>query len=309
MPALTSIGLITVIVRDQAKAAEFYTRLLGMAVRDRAPDIGLLTVALRDRTTALALAEPDPALGSGYEAAKAGIGGSTGIALEAPDLRATLRLLRQRGGTITAAQLEPTGYGGVHATVEDQDGNSLMLFQPAARASGKAGLARVSFANVVVRDLPAAQRFYGDVLGLARGDALPGVGWTEFRLPKGASLGVFQPRQDAYDDPQDYLDDVAHIGEPTGIAFTTDDLPALHAALAERGVRFPRAPERAAWGGMEAEFEDPDGNRFAVVQRPRRGRAARGRAAPKAGKARSAAKAARARARKDRTRGGRGRRR
>ena len=47
----------------------------------------------------------------------------------------------------------------------------------------------------------------------------------------------------------------------------TEDIVAAFELLKGRGVQFNRAPFRQSWGGLYAEFVDPDGNVFALSQR------------------------------------------
>ena len=59
----------------------------------------------------------------------------------------------------------------------------------------------------------------------------------------------------------------SRIGIWTGIVFFTDDIHGTYQTLLDRGVEFDTQPKRQGWGGMEAIFADPDGNRFHLVQR------------------------------------------
>ena len=54
----------------------------------------------------------------------------------------------------------------------------------------------------------------------------------------------------------------------SGIAFLTDDLPALSARLTASGVHFPE-PYEDRPGGGSAKFSDPDGNVFWLLGVPR----------------------------------------
>jgi 3,4-dihydroxy-2-butanone 4-phosphate synthase len=47
----------------------------------------------------------------------------------------------------------------------------------------------------------------------------------------------------------------------------TEDIVAAFESLKSHGVHFNRAPFRQSWGGLYAEFVDPDGNVFALSQR------------------------------------------
>lgn len=59
---------------------------------------------------------------------------------------------------------------------------------------------------------------------------------------------------------------VAHIGENTSIMFSTRDIHALQGKLMSRGVRFSRKAEKAEWGGIQADFLDPDDNSYGLIQ-------------------------------------------
>jgi len=57
----------------------------------------------------------------------------------------------------------------------------------------------------------------------------------------------------------------ADVGADTGIRFTVPDAAAEHAALQERGVD---VSDLMRWEGVPAmfSFDDPDGNRFYIVE-------------------------------------------
>ncbi|MCW3980315.1 MAG: VOC family protein [Candidatus Bathyarchaeota archaeon] len=52
----------------------------------------------------------------------------------------------------------------------------------------------------------------------------------------------------------------------TGIVFETDDIYALYERLKVAGVRFTLKPTKMPWGGIVADFLDPDKNELEVVQ-------------------------------------------
>jgi len=55
-------------------------------------------------------------------------------------------------------------------------------------------------------------------------------------------------------------------GRNTGIGFMVDDVDAVHAELAGKGVRFTMAPSKQPWGGYMAMFADPDDNIYYLDQ-------------------------------------------
>ena len=113
--------------------------------------------------------------------------------------------------------------------------------------------------GIDVTDQDAALGFFVDRLGFdKRLDApvSPTMRWIEV-APPGATTSIALNRADAGGSPTD-----------TGIRFTVPDAAAEHAALSERGVavgeilRWPDVPPMFS-------FDDPDGNRFYVVEEPR----------------------------------------
>jgi len=51
----------------------------------------------------------------------------------------------------------------------------------------------------------------------------------------------------------------------THVAFVTEDVTAKFHDWRRREVRFHHPPQKPAWGGVFASFEDVDGNSFAIV--------------------------------------------
>lgn len=58
----------------------------------------------------------------------------------------------------------------------------------------------------------------------------------------------------------------AQVGGFSQISFETEDVQATYEALSAKGVEFPQPPTRRFWGGVEAQFVDPDGNIFLLQQ-------------------------------------------
>lgn len=111
--------------------------------------------------------------------------------------------------------------------------------------------------GVTVADQDAAIEFYVTTLGFEkRLDApiSPTMRWIEV-APRGASTSIaLQATEDATD-----------VGGDTGIRFTVPDAEAEHAAMLERGVN---VGEMLRFDGVPPmyTFDDPDGNRFYVVE-------------------------------------------
>jgi uncharacterized glyoxalase superfamily protein PhnB len=58
----------------------------------------------------------------------------------------------------------------------------------------------------------------------------------------------------------------APVGGFTRISFVTDDVQATYEELSAKGVNFIQKPTQMFWGGIEAQFADPDGNIFLLDQ-------------------------------------------
>jgi lactoylglutathione lyase len=129
---LTSVGTITVQVRDQDQALAYYTEKLGFEVRQdvpMGPDQRWLEVAPSGAQTRILLykATPEQPGADSYEDAQSRIGTSTGMVLEVDDIVATFAGLREREVTIIEEPAQqPFGWWGVFA---DQDGNTYGVHQ------------------------------------------------------------------------------------------------------------------------------------------------------------------------------------
>lgn len=111
--------------------------------------------------------------------------------------------------------------------------------------------------GVNVADQDAAIEFYVTNLGFEkRLDApiSPTMRWIEV-APRGASTSIALQATEA----------AADVGGDTGIRFTVPDAEAEHAAMLERGVN---VGEMLRFDGVPPmyTFDDPDGNRFYVVE-------------------------------------------
>jgi len=107
-----------------------------------------------------------------------------------------------------------------------------------------------------VRDQQTAVRFYVDILGFEkRRDAQisPQMRWIEV-APHGATTSLALTLTDQ---PTGETD--------TGIRYVVPDADAEHAAMRERGVD---VGEMIRWEGVPPmySFDDPDGNRFYIVE-------------------------------------------
>jgi len=115
---------------------------------------------------------------------------------------------------------------------------------------------RLRAARIVVDDLAAARRFYGDWLALP---LLAELADAYCVFDAGIDL-VVERAGDAEAD--------ALCGRFTGLSFAVDDIEVTTRQLAARGVRIVAPPELQAWGGRLASIADPAGNTLQLVQYP-----------------------------------------
>jgi len=113
--------------------------------------------------------------------------------------------------------------------------------------------------GVNVTDQDQALAFYVDVLGFQkRLDApiSPTVRWVEVAPPGASTSLALNAAEGSSAEATD-----------TGVRFTVPDAAAEHAAMRERGVA---VGDLLRWDDVPPmfTFEDPDGNRFYVVEEP-----------------------------------------
>ena len=117
---------------------------------------------------------------------------------------------------------------------------------------------QVTAVAVYVSDQEGALGFYTEVLGfeLVRDEHAEGRRWVEVALPRGGtSLALV---------PEEWAEGEAPFD--TNVVIATDDLRAACLELRRRGVDVGTGIRRD-WGAPMAVFEDPDGNRFLLVER------------------------------------------
>jgi len=120
-------------------------------------------------------------------------------------------------------------------------------------------ITHVGVVPVFVTDQQRALEFYRDALGFTvHTDARWGEQrWIEVGPPAADTrLSLLQPSDVPFD---------AQAGEPTGIAFRTDDAAACYDTLVAGGANLTSRPHAEPWGTWFG-FADPDGNEFIVSQ-------------------------------------------
>ena len=113
--------------------------------------------------------------------------------------------------------------------------------------------------TVVVSNLNRALKFYRDTLGLRLAFFDREHNWVCFDAGKGATFSLTVPWSRA---------SRKLVGAATGVSFQVDDIAATYKALRKKRVKFGFAPREEPWGGLLANFADPDGNKYFLLQLP-----------------------------------------
>ncbi len=120
-------------------------------------------------------------------------------------------------------------------------------------------ITRVRTVTVPVRDQARAKEFYADKLGFqVHRDEPTGMtqNWLEVSPPGAETrLVLFTPPGTEN-----------RIGTFQGLVFHCDDVEKTARELAERGVEISAQPKEEPWGKW-AQFKDPDGNEFGLIDR------------------------------------------
>ncbi len=117
-------------------------------------------------------------------------------------------------------------------------------------------ISHIRMTAVYVAHQDVALEFYTEKLGFEKWQdddmAAGGLRWLVVR-PRGAETGLV------------LTEDPARAGL-FGVVLATDDIQATFDELKGRGVQFTEEPTRQPWGVMQAQFVDPDGNGFVLVE-------------------------------------------
>jgi lactoylglutathione lyase len=113
-----------------------------------------------------------------------------------------------------------------------------------------------------VADLEQTKAFYHDVLGL--GVEFEDDDSVGFKLDGLAFIALQVDR--ARDQLQGEPTATPHAGATAFLTTFSDDVDALHASLADRGISFFQPPTDQPWGMRTAYFKDPDGHVWEIAQ-------------------------------------------
>jgi predicted enzyme related to lactoylglutathione lyase len=103
-------------------------------------------------------------------------------------------------------------------------------------------------------------RFYLDQFGFnLLADTHISIGrWVAVAPPDGTAMLVLVT-------PEPGSQEYKLIGRSRHVVLVAEDVVANFQEWSQRGVRFLRPPQAQSWGGMDASFEDPDGNSLSLV--------------------------------------------
>jgi catechol 2,3-dioxygenase-like lactoylglutathione lyase family enzyme len=112
--------------------------------------------------------------------------------------------------------------------------------------------------TVVVKDLNRSLKFFRDKLGLTLSFYDKKHDWVCFDAGRVAfSLTVPWNKKSK-----------KLVGVRTGVSFYVDDVEKTYRAFKRKKVKFTLRPRKERWGGILANFEDPDGNKYFLLQMP-----------------------------------------
>jgi len=121
-------------------------------------------------------------------------------------------------------------------------------------------ITQVGNVTIVVKDLGKALRFYRDKVGLRLCFFDRKHDWVCFECGAGrTTFSLTTPWNRAAK---------KLVGVRTGVSFYVDDIEATYKSLTRKKVVFSLKPRKERWGGIVANFSDPDGNKFFLLQMP-----------------------------------------
>jgi catechol 2,3-dioxygenase-like lactoylglutathione lyase family enzyme len=129
-------------------------------------------------------------------------------------------------------------------------------------------ITHLGIVTIFVRDQEEALAFYTEKLGFEKRIDYPmgpGIRWLTV-APKGSQthIALLKPLPEIAGDEAKKAEE--GIGSLRFWYFDTEDIMGDYQQFSSRGVKFIKKPEKQSWGGIEACFEDPSGNRFILVQ-------------------------------------------
>jgi catechol 2,3-dioxygenase-like lactoylglutathione lyase family enzyme len=125
---------------------------------------------------------------------------------------------------------------------------------------------RYTYTRLLVSDFPACFRFYRDVLGLTPSFGEEEGTYADFDAGS-IAIALFARQEMADAVGAGNLAVRSDAQDRVALIFNVDDVDAVSAELASRGVDFVNQPrDRRDWGGRVAHFRDPDGTLIELFQ-------------------------------------------
>ncbi|MBU0530730.1 MAG: VOC family protein [Candidatus Aenigmatarchaeota archaeon] len=118
------VGPIQIFVSDVKKAEKWYSEILGMKLTERYPKFKC--VLMRLNKTEFDIGTPTSEWGEGWDKVK--IGGRTNIFFKTPDIKETIKKLKQKGVKFVE-ELSKRPWGEYKAVFIDPDGNEFNLIE------------------------------------------------------------------------------------------------------------------------------------------------------------------------------------
>ena len=137
-------------------------------------------------------------------------------------------------------------------------------------AGDSAGITKLKFATVLVRDYDEALKWYTEVLGFQKiqDQKFGAHRWIVVAPREQKEIGIVlavSRKLTSDDKTTDYMD---RMGKETNWVYQAKDVRKFCEQLSKRGVKFLEPPTDQPWGTVQAVFEDLYGNIF-VVEGPR----------------------------------------
>ena len=135
--------------------------------------------------------------------------------------------------------------------------------EPAPSLGLSSVIEQIGIVTVCVRDQDRALDFYVGKLGFEKRDDAGGDGYRWLTVaPPGSHIQIYLAKAGPGElHPED------EVGGQTGIMLQARDVDTTYHELAAAGVHFPQPPTRLGYG-MQAQFEDVDGNVFFLQELP-----------------------------------------
>ena len=268
-PRITGIAHAAFYVTDMAKARAFYEGYLGFqspfSIPRKTPGENLVWIKINDRQSVelFPASEVSPAADRLYH-----------IALETDDAEA-MRVYLQAKGIAVPPETAIDHIGNKNYFIQDPNGNAIEIVEylPEGWTRREQGkflpdtriATRMSHVGIMVGQLDASLKFYGDILGFTeiwRGGGGKLLSWVNLKVPDGDDYVEFMlydkpPTREGLLTKHHICLEVADIAQ-AGALLKTRALPA--------GSKTPDAMKTGVNGKRQINTFDPDGTRVEIME-------------------------------------------